>query len=162
MKWDGNFERRLSLSQLKQIAGRAGRYGLGDNSTAGIATTLRDEDLPVLRRALVTVLPPKMSQAVLPIDMDRIGQLQTILGSSSLADTFEIMEYAGKTSPLFTQATSQLQKRDVTDFLDTQCGDLSLNEKCVIGMAPVSWADEPSKHTLTKQHSPLFIGFKIG
>lgn len=56
-KFDGKEERPLSVPQIKQIAGRAGRYGLHAKDSVGICTTLYDEDLPILRESLL--VPPE-------------------------------------------------------------------------------------------------------
>lgn len=52
-KWNGTEVVPISTSQLKQIAGRAGRYGTSkEDAAGGLATTLNDEDLPILESAL--------------------------------------------------------------------------------------------------------------
>jgi hypothetical protein len=48
-KWDGTREATLTQSQIRQIAGRAGRYGLHQ---AGIVTALNQEDLETIREAI--------------------------------------------------------------------------------------------------------------
>ena len=69
-KWNGpSREIELSTSQIKQIGGCAGRYGLlGDLSDGGIVTTLYPEDLPVVKAAKDSN-PPPISGAVLPINL---------------------------------------------------------------------------------------------
>lgn len=49
-KFDGNVVRSLSLTQLKQIAGRAGRFGT--DYAVGQATTLLQADIQAVKRAL--------------------------------------------------------------------------------------------------------------
>jgi ATP-dependent RNA helicase SUPV3L1/SUV3 len=51
-KWDGWMEVPLEVSQVKQIAGRAGRYGMGVEG--GVVTTLEPSDLPIIRAAMST------------------------------------------------------------------------------------------------------------
>eukprot|EP00884_Botryococcus_braunii_P014946 jgi/Botrbrau1/23452/Bobra.106_1s0010.2 len=53
-KWEGESRVPISVSQIKQIAGRAGRRGSA--YPEGIATTLNLEDLPRLQQALATPL----------------------------------------------------------------------------------------------------------
>ena len=49
-KFDGNVERRLTSSEVKQIAGRAGRYGTANNE--GTVTCLNKDDLDYLHECL--------------------------------------------------------------------------------------------------------------
>lgn len=49
-KFDGSVVRTLSLTQLKQIGGRAGRFGT--EYAVGLATTLLQRDIPTLKRAM--------------------------------------------------------------------------------------------------------------
>ncbi|KAK1220988.1 RNA helicase [Marasmius sp. AFHP31] len=54
-KWNGEKNQPLSVSQTKQIAGRAGRYGLG--TEGGLVTTLWPRDLPLLKEILAQPAP---------------------------------------------------------------------------------------------------------
>lgn len=54
-KWNGQEMEVMSASQIKQIAGRAGRYGTkrGDkDEDGGVVCTMSEDDMPVLRAAL--------------------------------------------------------------------------------------------------------------
>lgn len=51
-KWNGKEEVVLSKSEILQIAGRAGRFGHGDDDEAGIVTALNEADLEVIREAI--------------------------------------------------------------------------------------------------------------
>lgn len=60
-KFDGKAVRVLSLTQLKQIAGRAGRFGT--EYAVGQATTLVQEDMATLKRALaIPMIEIKVNQ----------------------------------------------------------------------------------------------------
>ena len=56
----------LSASQLKQIAGRAGRFGLHSEDTVGLVTTLNDEDFHVVEKAVTGTFPPDIERATFP------------------------------------------------------------------------------------------------
>lgn len=64
-KYDGEERRLLTPSEVKQIAGRAGRYG-GAHAAAGYVTCLNQEDLPLLREALGTASSQNTHACLLP------------------------------------------------------------------------------------------------
>lgn len=74
-KFDGRKERALTAAEVKQIAGRAGRYG--SRYASGIATTLNSEDLPTLQQALAMPSTPLTAAALFP----RFAQLAGFAGS---------------------------------------------------------------------------------
>lgn len=88
-KWNGTFREPLSIPQIKQIAGRAGRYKTAHddkvdrsssaNSTSkagpgdltkpqniGLVTCLDEADLPVLQKALASEGPPLRAAGIFP------------------------------------------------------------------------------------------------
>lgn len=65
-KFDGISMRRLTVSELKQIAGRAGRYGGAYGEAGGVATAADAQSLHMLRRALKTATPLLRSAGVQP------------------------------------------------------------------------------------------------
>ena len=81
-KYDGTGFRQLSVPDIKQIAGRAGRYKTMDQATeiddgkgkarkpgptsVGMVTTLDQEDLPIVQRAMRTEPEPIRAACILP------------------------------------------------------------------------------------------------
>lgn len=76
-KYDGHEVRELTPAEVKQIAGRAGRYGIYDKGYVGAA-----EDLPFIKNALETAVPPLeeaivgFSELVLQVDFDLLEVLK--------------------------------------------------------------------------------------
>lgn len=78
MKYNGRYMEQLSVPQIKQIAGRAGRYrsahqamkgGESKTSTSasiGLVTTLNATDLHVIQEALGEEAPPVRKAGILP------------------------------------------------------------------------------------------------
>jgi hypothetical protein len=63
-KFDGESRRPLTVSETKQIAGRAGRFG--SHFPAGFVTGLEKKHLPTLREALSSKTPEVMRAGILP------------------------------------------------------------------------------------------------
>lgn len=139
-KFNGYEEIVLSTSQTKQIAGRAGRYGL-HSEAGGFTTTLYPNDLPILRKALDTPTPPistayqyhtaelcqTISQA-LPID-------------SSMMTLREVLTHVAKMRwPYHMQSLGRAEV--VCDFIDNKLPSLPLAEKVQVMASPISWREE--------------------
>ncbi|KAJ4539467.1 RNA helicase [Exophiala dermatitidis] len=80
LKFNGSYTEQLTVPQIKQIGGRAGRYrsshqamnnssNKSDTATeanVGLVTTLNDEDLPIVRDAMNAEDPPIRYAGLLP------------------------------------------------------------------------------------------------
>lgn len=78
MKFNGTYMELLSVPQIKQIAGRAGRYRSAhqamrgaqkktdESSSVGLVTTLNQADLRVVREAMEEEAPPVKKAGILP------------------------------------------------------------------------------------------------
>ena len=56
-KFDGRSRRKLSPAEIKQIAGRAGRFNVVAGNSAGEVTAMSADNLPTIRIALNSALP---------------------------------------------------------------------------------------------------------
>ncbi|PKI83959.1 RNA helicase [Malassezia vespertilionis] len=65
-KWNGAEMVSLSVSQIKQIAGRAGRYGTLRDAQGGLVLTRYARDMPLLRAALDAPTLPLVRAALQP------------------------------------------------------------------------------------------------
>ncbi|KAE8269104.1 hypothetical protein A4X09_0g3237 [Tilletia walkeri] len=89
-KWDGGSVVPLSTSQIKQIAGRAGRYGTQENvgdseAKGGIVTTLNEDDLPYVHAALASGIVP-IRRAGMHVLTPDISELAMLLSSIEKMD----------------------------------------------------------------------------
>lgn len=147
-KFDGQERRPLSISQIKQIAGRAGRYGL-HGQPGGFVTTLHKEDIPTLRCALATPAPP-LSFAVLDPPghwMEDVSQVLPLRASTQAL--LEVPSYVSNIRPPF-RAAAQIRLDQLSQFIDTHAKDLLLADKLLFKNCPIQWSDPIALDTLAQ------------
>lgn len=132
------------MSQIKQIGGRAGRFGLhGESNEGGIVTTLHEEDLPLVRRAMQVKAMPVAKRAVLPVRTEEHRALERLLPephSSSFATIFDMQATLGALAPSF-RLRAEAPARKAAAMIDAQCRAHTLEERMTIFNAPVQWRD---------------------
>ncbi|KAF7323420.1 ATP-dependent RNA helicase [Mycena chlorophos] len=148
-KYDGSSDRLLSTSQIKQIAGRAGRFGMQNpgDKPGGFVTTLRSEDLPVVQRSLPKPNTP-VRYARLPIETGSILLVSALLPKDASTQTiFSAHMYAGELPDNYMPRT--VPKLDtISEFLDTR--DLSLASRSLMMEAPFPWREFLVQDAITK------------
>ena len=147
-KFDGHERRPLSISQIKQIAGRAGRYGL-HGQAGGFVTTLHEEDIPTLCRALATPAPP-LSCAVLDPPghwMEDVSQVLPLTASTQ--SLFEVPSYVSGIRLPF-RAAAHIRLDQLSQFIDTHAKDLLLSDKLLFKNCPIQWSDPVALDTLAQ------------
>ena len=139
-KWNGKEEVLMSFSQIKQIAGRAGRFGQHDAGSEGGVTTLNEQDLPLLRQILPSPLTPVPRAAIEP-GYDRLAKLALLLPEetpySSLLETYENLVHL---SPA-CMPSAVLPHIKLSELLKGFTKDLTLKEMVTFGFAPVNLRD---------------------
>ncbi|KAF9265406.1 P-loop containing nucleoside triphosphate hydrolase protein [Marasmius fiardii PR-910] len=169
VKWSGETMRPLSISQTKQIAGRAGRYGLG--SEGGFVTTLYSCHLEALKKTLTYPTPP-LRMARYSGDLSSLEAISRVLPSRTKLEMNLIMEVHrytgilgggfGATSPGWVRyVDDQVIGQDGTTstILDRLCDSVappsmtqavdesdisamqgsSIVDKCLISLAPIPY-----------------------
>ncbi|KAJ6606120.1 P-loop containing nucleoside triphosphate hydrolase protein [Mycena vulgaris] len=142
-KWDGGAGgfKTLSVSQMKQIAGRAGRFGLhaAGETPGGFVTTLKPEHLPVLRRTLPIALPPLPHARVQPTTIAVLQLCGHLPDGASLETVFAAVLHAGTLAPHYRYAFPD-QLAAIARFLDSM-GRFTLEDRLTFLQAPFPWRD---------------------
>lgn len=139
-KWDGGGMSRLSTSQIKQIAGRAGRFGLHEKDSVGVVTTLHPADLEVVREALKAPFQP-LRYARLHMGMSSFSRIVRALPWEATGATVaDVYHFVARMSPLFKfQATQDLHVG--FEFIDEFIDCLPLASRLLIQNSPCPWRD---------------------
>lgn len=157
-KYDGTKEVPLSDSQVKQISGRAGRYGQATtagsspDANSGLVTTLEADDLPALRAALAS--PPKpiprayldapadameaLSMLLLPTSGDLDSPSTSMVPYATLLGDFRELALV----PRACAYSDVVNASKVAELLNNHEQDLSLAELATFTRAPVASRDE--------------------
>ncbi|KAJ7215325.1 hypothetical protein B0H12DRAFT_1213359 [Mycena haematopus] len=130
-KFDGDRGRvTLSVSQMKQIAGRAGRFGMHDDDEKPGGFTFRLYCMPAF--------PPPKPPSASGFPPPRNAITETLY----LADV-----HAGR-KPLYCRTAHPSQLSIVCEYID-QLGQFTLPDKYFIIQAPFPWRDRTALDTIT-------------
>jgi ATP-dependent RNA helicase SUPV3L1/SUV3 len=146
-KWDGVSERRLSNSEIRQIAGRAGRFGHQD---AGYVAAVDEEGVDPIRAALggAPTPPPADARFFVRPDLIAITSASAEIGTASLREVLTHFAratfYAG--SPF--QASALEEVLDVATRIDRV--RLPIEEKFAFSVCPVDRRDQVSVEVLLR------------
>ncbi|KAJ7700777.1 P-loop containing nucleoside triphosphate hydrolase protein [Mycena rosella] len=148
-KFDGREERQLSTSMMKQIAGRAGRFGMQatGETPGGFVTTLRSADLPILRRTMQIPIPPLMYARLPPTRIAVLG-LSGLLPDNASSEAVMLALLHSSALPPFCRHMFQDQLALITNYLDTFPG-FTISERMNFMEAPFPWRDTTSMDAIT-------------
>lgn len=143
-KFDGVENRELTVSEIKQIAGRAGRYR--SKFPVGEVTCLDSEDLPLLHSSLSSP-SPIIEQAGLFPSFDLLLLYSRLHPNYGLHQILEHFVENAKVSPNYFIANCEemLKVAAVIDELP-----LNLNDKYLFTVSPVDMKDDISSQGLTQ------------
>ncbi|EEP75872.1 conserved hypothetical protein [Uncinocarpus reesii 1704] len=148
---------RLSVSQVKQIGGRAGRYRSAaeaidsslspseENQNVGLVTCLEEVDLPHIQKCLNADPEPISAAGILPLDSMILNFSNRFPPTTPFAYLLQRLWKVAQTHPRFFLC--ELQSKTVQEILDSVVG-LSPADKLVFLSAPTSTADPTNALTL--------------
>ncbi|GJJ11831.1 hypothetical protein Clacol_006069 [Clathrus columnatus] len=138
----------LSLSQIKQIGGRAGRFGEA-GVEQGIVTCMSEEYMPILRKAFQKQTP-MLSKAVMPFTSQTFIRMAEVLPSNyGLKDLYSLLYLGGNLGDHYVLPLSE-QLRSGMDIVDRVGTGIRLAEKVLFIHCPVSWRVDEEVHIMTK------------
>ncbi|KAJ7572655.1 P-loop containing nucleoside triphosphate hydrolase protein, partial [Mycena floridula] len=133
--------RLLSTSSVKQIAGRAGRYGLHGDNTPGYATTRRPQDMGHVSKCLNAGFTSLTIARLGPNTKTFSAIHQALPKNSSLQTIHDVHEYVSRVGLLWRYSHSE-QMKLMCHFLEQYKDQLTSEDLLFFTQAPVPWRDE--------------------
>ncbi|KAJ7632305.1 P-loop containing nucleoside triphosphate hydrolase protein, partial [Roridomyces roridus] len=151
----------LSVSQTKQIAGRAGRFGMlhQDEEPKGFVTTLKPEDLPFLRNTVAKTLPP-LSFARIGPSKSAFHRISSLLPPNASTETVCLASmHAGHLPMPYRHSTIKLLS-DMSEFIDNK-GDFTLDDRHLFLQAPFPWRDPRGLEAVTEFLNEYYSNMRV-
>jgi ATP-dependent RNA helicase SUPV3L1/SUV3 len=142
-KFDGVGDRLLDESEVHQIAGRAGRYGLHEEGFAGV---LREAE-PTALRTLKDLLPrqpraPRDFKAFVAPNWWHVDTIATRLGLAKLRAVLDVFVDQLKLDDAHFAVAELDQMLELAEQLDHNAGKLPLKQRFIYAQAPVDTRTE--------------------
>ena len=167
-KFDGAGDRALSESEVHQIAGRAGRYGLHEEGFAGV---LKDAEPPAARqlKELLHKAPRAPDDFKAPVAPNgwHVDTIASRLHKRKLREVLGVFVEQLKLDDAHFAVAELDQMLELAEQLDRVAPKLSLKERFIYAQAPVdtrtesqlqAYLDWSASHALTGQAgSPWFL-----
>ena len=159
-KFDGQADRPLDESEVHQIAGRAGRFGIHEEGFVGV---LKEAE-PSAARALKELLPkapraPRQFKAPVAPNWWHIDTISSRLGKSRLREVLGVFMEQLKLDNAHFEVAELEQMLELAEQLDRSAGKLSLKERFIYAQAPVDTRTESQlQEFLGWTHSHAQVG----
>ena len=137
-KYDGVTDRHLDESEVHQIAGRAGRFGMHEEGFAGVLQDAEPNALRTLKELLHRQpRAPRDFKAPVAPNPWHIDTIASRLGRSKLREVLGIFVEQLKLDDAHFAVAELEQMLSLAEQLDQSAGSLSLRERFIYAQAPV-------------------------
>jgi ATP-dependent RNA helicase SUPV3L1/SUV3 len=134
-KFDGVTSRHLNSTEVRQIAGRAGRFGIYDT---GYVNVLENDELIHVEHMLSTDDTSELTKLPISISFGQIGEISNKLHTRKIAEVLNYhQQRAHFDSDLFTQSSLKTQIAQAL-LVDEHAPTMSLKDKYIFVCAPIS------------------------
>ena len=161
-KWDGWMEVPLEVSQVKQIAGRAGRYGMGVES--GVVTTLEPSDLPLLNAAMESNPEPLRYARVGFISSTIMDIFEALPRGSTVTTVRDVLLYCSTLPPSMAVMDPSTKEAETMRYIDSFSQDLAFTERALMLQCPFPSMDDQCKtimgHVLSTYRNKLSVDLR--
>ena len=158
-KWDGWMEVPLEASQVKQIAGRAGRFGMG--AEGGTVTTLEPSDLPLLKAAMDTE-PEPLRYARVGFISSTIMDLFAALPRDSTATTVrDALLFCSVLPPSMAVMDPSTKEADTMRYIDSFSQELAAAERALLLQCPFPSMDDRCRAVLGEMFTMYRDGLSV-
>ncbi|CAN5746090.1 hypothetical protein BH11PSE8_BH11PSE8_21000 [soil metagenome] len=167
-KFDGQGDRPLTESEVHQIAGRAGRFGMHDEGFCGVLKESEPSAARMLKELLAkTPRAPHDFKAPVAPNWWHIDTISKTLHNTSLREVLDVFVGRLKLDNAHFQVAELEQMLQLAEQLDKSARTLSLKERFIYAQAPVDTRNESqvqefldwtSSHALTgRAGTPWFL-----
>ncbi|MBK6469367.1 MAG: helicase [Betaproteobacteria bacterium] len=142
-KFDGIADRRLDESEVHQIAGRAGRYGIHEEGFVGVLVDAEPTALRTLKELLAR--PPRAPadfKAPVAPNGWHVDTISARLGKTALREVLGVFMEQLKLDDAHFQVAELEQMLELAEQLDKCAGKLTLKERFIYAQAPVDTRTE--------------------
>jgi len=138
VKFDGTGDRTLDVSEVHQIAGRAGRFGMHDEGFAGVLDDAESDAARVLKELLnrQPVAPRDFKAPVAPNGW-HIDTISARLGKTRLREVLDVFMQQLKLDDAHFAVAELEQMLELAEALDKAAATLTLKERFIYAQAPV-------------------------
>jgi len=137
-KFDGVADRRLDVSEVHQIAGRAGRYGIHEEGFVGVLTDAEATAQRTLKELLARPpqAPADFKAPVAPNGW-HVDTISARLGRTKLREVLGVFMDQLKLDDAHFQVAELEQMLELAEQLDQSAATLTLRERFIYAQAPV-------------------------